>query len=84
MKNSGDKVFDPQPSGDGEAALIDRFLMNNDFSPNTRRAFRQDLKKFTNWFTVANKEPFRIGRVTTRDVSDFRDSSRGTDGSNVR
>lgn len=76
MKNSGGNVFDPQPPGDGEAALIDRFLTNNDFSPNTRRAFRQDLGKFASWFTVANKEPFRIGRVTTRDVSDFRDHLR--------
>lgn len=73
MKNSGDSVFDPHPPGDGEAALIDRFLTNNDFSPNTRRAFAQDLGKFASWFTVANKEPFRIGRVTTRDVGDFRD-----------
>jgi integrase/recombinase XerC len=71
-----DNVFDPQTPGDGEAALIDRFLTNNDFSPNTRRAFRQDLGKFSSWFTVANKEPFRIGRVTTRDVSDFRDHLR--------
>ena len=43
MKNSGDSVFDPQPPGDGEAALIDRFLTDNDFSANTRRAFAQDL-----------------------------------------
>lgn len=76
MKISGDNVFDPQPSGDGEADLIDRFLTNNDFSANTRRAFRQDLEKFASWFTHANKEPFRIGRVTTRDVSDFRDHLR--------
>lgn len=76
MKNSGDKVLDPQALSDGEAALIDRFLTSNDFSPNTRRAFRQDLGKFTSWFTMANKEPFRIGRVTTRDVSDFRDHLR--------
>ena len=59
-----------------ESALIDRFLNENDFSPNTRRAFAQDLEKFTKWFTNANKEPFRISRVTTRDVSDFRDHLR--------
>ena len=56
--------------------MIDRFLTENDFSPNTRRAFAQDLCKFTKWFTEANKEPFRISRVTTRDVSDFRDHLR--------
>ena len=64
---------------------IDRFLNENDFSANTRRAFGQDLGKFTTWFTQANKEPFRIGRVTTGDVSSFQGSpapraaaSRGT------
>lgn len=76
MKNSGDNVFDHQPAGDGEASLIDRFLKANDFSQNTRRAFAQDLEKFSSWFTQANKEPFRIGRVTTRDVGDFRDHLR--------
>ncbi len=76
MKNSGDSVLDPQPSGDGEADLIKRFLTGNDFSPNTRRAFAQDLGKFSHWFTQSNKEPFRISRVTTRDVSDFRDHLR--------
>ena len=76
MKNRGDKVSDSNPLGEGEAALIDRFLTGNDFSANTRRAFAQDLKKFTDWFTLANKEPFRIGRVTTRDVGDFRDHLR--------
>lgn len=76
MNNRGDNVFDPQPPGDGEAALIGRFLTGNDFSANTRRAFAQDLTKFADWFVQANKEPFRIGRVTTRDVSDFRDHLR--------
>ena len=76
MFPSTDNVFDPHPLGVQEAALISAFLTNNDFSLNTQRAFRQDLKKFTDWFTVANREPFRIGRVTTRDVSDFRDHLR--------
>lgn len=76
MKNSTDNDFDPMPVGDGEAALIDRFLTDNDFSQNTRRAFRQDLEKFSSWFTQANREPFRIGRVTTGDVSSFRDHLR--------
>ena len=55
---------------------IDRFLSENDFSANTRRAFGQDLGKFASWFTQANKEPFRISRVTTGDVSSFRDHLR--------
>lgn len=54
-----------------ESAMIDRFLGENDFSQNTRRAFAQDLEKFSRWFTEANREPFRISRVTTGDVSSF-------------
>ncbi|MGE3408668.1 MAG: tyrosine-type recombinase/integrase [Pirellulales bacterium] len=76
MKNPTDNDFDPVPPSDGEAALINRFLADNDFSLNTRRAFAQDLGKFSNWFAQANREPFRISRVTTRDVSDFRDHLR--------
>ena len=71
------------PVGDGESGLIDRFLSENDFSPNTRRAFKQDLGKFTDWFTQANREPFRISRVTTGDVSSFRDHLRRDHGQAV-
>ena len=28
------------------------------------------------WFTAANAEPFRVARVTTRDITDFRDHLR--------
>ncbi len=76
VNNCTDNDSGPTPSGDGEADLIERFLNENDFSPNTRRAFAQDLGKFSRWFTQANNEPFRISRVTTRDVSDFRDHLR--------
>lgn len=76
MKNPTDSDSGPIPLGDQETVLIDRFLNENDFSPNTRRAFAQDLGKFSNWFTNANKEPFRIGRVTTSDVSSFKDHLR--------
>lgn len=76
MKNRGDNVSGPLPPGDGEAALINAFLTGNDFSANTRRAFAQDLTKFADWFVQANREPFRVGRVTTRDVADFRDHLR--------
>lgn len=76
MKNSADSDFDPIPVGEQEAALIAGFLANNDFSANTRRAFSTDLGKFTAWFARANKEPFKISRVTTGDVSSFRDHLR--------
>lgn len=72
MNNSTDNDF----RNVQESAWIDRFLHENDFSSNTRRAFGQDLRKFTTWFEQSNREPFQIGRVTTRDVSDFRDHLR--------
>lgn len=76
MRDWSDSVFDGIPVGDQEAALVDRFLTDNDFSANTRRAFALDLGKFARWFVKANQEPFRIGRVTTGDVSSFRDHLR--------
>ena len=76
MKNSGDSVFDSISFADGQAALAVSFLNGQDFSPHTRRAFRNDLKKFARWFTAANREPFSVARVTTRDVADFRDHLR--------
>lgn len=83
MKNPTDSDSDPIPVGEPEAALITRFLVENDFSPNTRRAFATDLGKLSTWFVRANKEPFRIGRVTTGDVSSFRDHLRREQGQAV-
>lgn len=83
MKNSTHSEIDPIPVAEQEAALISRFLTNNDFSPNTRRAFATDLEKLSTWFVLANKEPFRISRVTTGDVSSFRDHLRREQGQAV-
>jgi len=80
VENPTDNDFDPHSVGDQEAALFNSFLTDNDFSPNTQRAFRQDLGKFSKWFSQANNEPFRISRVTIRDVSDFRDNLRRDQG----
>jgi integrase/recombinase XerC len=83
MKNWGDSVFNGIPAGDQEAALVDHFLTQNDFSPNTQRAFAQDLAKLAKWFTNANREPFTVSRVTTSDVSGFRDHLRRNQGQAV-
>ena len=57
MKNSADNVFDSISFvTDGQAALVGGFLNGGDFAPTTRRAFRNDLRKFIQWFTAANKE----------------------------
>jgi integrase/recombinase XerC len=82
-QNSGDKVFKHIPAGAKEAALFNRFLGAHDFAANTRRAFAQDVRKFARWFSSANKEPFQVGRVTTRDVTDFRDDLRRNQGQAV-
>ena len=34
--------------------------------------FANDIRKFAKWFTTSNGERFAIGRVTTRDITDFR------------
>lgn len=75
-KNSGDNVFRNVPVGRQEASLVNQFLAAHDLAPNSRRAIINDLRKFAAWFAESNKEPFRVPRVTTRDVSDFRDHLR--------
>ena len=83
MKNSGDNVFEGLPVAEGMAALWNQFLEANDFSANTRRAFATDIRKFAAWFTTANREYFTVQRVTTRDVTDFRDHLRRDQGQAV-
>lgn len=83
MKNSGDSVFRGILVGEAEAGLVHAFLDGHDFATNTRRAFGNDLRKFAKWFSTANAEPFKIGRVTVRDVVDFRDHLRRNGGQAV-
>jgi site-specific recombinase XerD len=73
VKNSGDNVFEGIPVGSNEASLFRQYLAAHDLAANRRKAITQDVRKFAHWFASANKEPFKVGRVTTRDVTDFRD-----------
>jgi integrase/recombinase XerC len=75
-QNWGDNVFRDIPIGGDEASLFAQFLARHDLSPNTRRAFAQDVRKFARWFTTANHEPLTVKRVTTMDITDFRDHLR--------
>ena len=75
-QNSGDNVFEGIPVGKEESGLFAAFLDGHDFSANSRRAFTQDVRKFAGWFNSANKEPFRLERITTRDITDFKDHLR--------
>jgi integrase/recombinase XerC len=72
-QNSSDNVFGTVPVGPGEAALVVAYLGDQDYAANSRRVVFQDLRKFAAWFSQANAEPFCIKRVTTRDVTDFKD-----------
>src|SRR4051794_23939021 len=81
--NSGDNVFRGVPGGKDEPTLFSSFLATHDFSANSRRAFIQDIRSFALWFTEANREAFTIGRVTTRDISDFKDHQRRAKGKAV-
>jgi integrase/recombinase XerC len=83
VQNSSDNVFDGIAVGKQEAAYFTAFLDGHDFSANSRRAFTQDIRKFAGWFSSANREPFTVGRVTTRDVADFRDHLRREQGQAV-
>jgi len=76
VKNSGDNVFDGIPVGGNEASLFGNFLAAHDLADHSRRAFTQDIKKFAKWFYMSNSEPFVIGRVTARDITDFRNHLR--------
>ena len=83
MKNSGDSVFKGISVGKEEERLFGRFLNEHDFAPDTRKAFRQDMRRFAKWFSAANHEPFTVKRVTTRDIIDFRDHLRRKRGQDV-
>ena len=80
MKNSGDNVFEGVPVGREEASLFVQFLSDHDFAAHTRKAYTQDVRKFAGLVRSANQEPFVVGRVTTRDVTDFRDHLRRQQG----
>jgi site-specific recombinase XerD len=82
-QNSGDKVFKSILVGKEEPALFAAYLDGHDFSPNSRRAFNQDIRKLAVWFSSANQERFVVGRVTTRDVADFKDHLRREKGQAV-
>lgn len=75
-QNWSDNVFAGIPVGGEEVSLFKQFLSSNDLAENSRRAIRNDLRKFARWFAESNSEPFSVSRVTTRDVADFRDHLR--------
>lgn len=75
-QNSSGKVFEGLRVGKKEPTVFDEYLAAHDFAPETRRAVTNDLKKLVRWFADANHELFTVNRVTTRDITDFRDHLR--------
>jgi integrase/recombinase XerC len=82
-RDRGDNVLGGIPVGKAEPSLVAAFLAAHDFAPHTRRAFANDIRKFAGWFSTANVERFVVGRVTTRDLTDFRDQLRRVQGQAV-
>ena len=82
-QNSSDSVFRNISVGSDESVLFTQFLDAHDFAEDTRRAFTQDVRKFARWFSESNREPFKVGRVTVRDVTDFRQHLRNDQGQAV-
>lgn len=76
MRMTSDNVFEGIPTRGEAACLFGRFIDAHDFSPATRRAIYFDARKFAVWFTTANGEPLDPGRVTVRDLTDFREHLR--------
>lgn len=73
MKNWEENVFQGIPAGPEEQELVVGFLKGHDFALGTRKGIVLDLRKLAKWFTAFNKEPFTVKRVTTRDITDFKD-----------
>src|SRR5262245_13922410 len=75
-QNWGDNVFHGILVGAQESGLLNGFMSTQDFAASTRRALVQDVRKFARWFSAANHEALTLGRVTVRDLTDFRDHLR--------
>ena len=82
-QNWGDNVFKGLSVGPEESGLVSTYFAAHDLAPNTRRAIRNDLRKFAAWFSHANREPFAVKRITVRDVTDFKDHLRRKQGQAV-
>lgn len=78
-----DKAFAGVRADEGDRSLFEAFLNDHDYRPNTLRAVSSDLRHFMEWFTASNGEVFRSERITTRDITDYKDFLRQTKGQAV-
>ncbi len=71
-KNWRDNVFQDISTVSDEGVLFNQFLDSHDFSDHSVKAFIFDLRKFAQYFTSVNKEPFDSTRITTVDLTSFK------------
>ncbi len=72
IENSIDNAFQGLPMVKQEKSFILQFLTSKDYSGHSVKAILFDLKKFLQYFTTANQEPFDVQRVTAMDLAGFR------------
>jgi len=72
-KNPEHNVFRNITIRPEQDVLFTKFLREQDMSHHTSEALIMDIRKFAKWFSTANSEPWDVGRVTVRDVADFRE-----------
>lgn len=72
IENSIDNAFQGIPIVPQERSYILQFLTSKDYSEHSVKAILFDLKKFLQYFTTANQEPFDSQRVTAMDMMGFR------------
>lgn len=72
-KNYEHNVFGTIPIRPNQDKMLSDFINGLDCSPHTRQALVFDIRKFAKWYCEVNSEPWDVGRVTFRDVADFRD-----------
>jgi len=76
MKNSEVNVFKDISVKPGEQVLWKDFIDANDFAHGSVRGMGFDMRRFAKWFVAVNKEPFTATRITTSDLSGFREEMR--------
>ena len=82
-ENSEHNVFKGISIRPNQDVIFTEFLRDQDISRHTVSATIFDIRKFAKWFSNANHEAWDVGRVTSRDISDFREYLRKEKGQAV-
>jgi len=73
FENHEHNVFEGLSFRPNQDVIFTEFLRQHDISRHTVSAIVFDIRKFAKWFSNANHEAWDVVRVTSRDVSDFRE-----------